>query len=84
MASPPADHPREHYWKGKPPVEDYNYLLVQVRKKRLKVLDSSLSPILRKALRNRRGLSQRHSHPIETHSKHLSSTPVSASNMILS
>lgn len=26
----PADYPKDLYWKGKPPLEDYNYVLVDV------------------------------------------------------
>jgi len=36
MAPPPAGHPRELYWQGQPPVEDYNYLTVHVGKQGLR------------------------------------------------
>jgi len=30
-AKVPADYPRDLYWKGQPPQEEYNYVLVDVK-----------------------------------------------------
>ena len=50
----PADYPPDLYWKGEPPKEEYNYVLVDVEPgQKTKVHPQSLPAVVGRAVRNR-------------------------------